>query len=86
MKRVIIAAAVFAVLGVSSQAQAIGCLSGAAAGGVAGHYAGHHTVLGALGGCVVGHQLHKKQKRKKQLLEQQQTLPSQPAVKKQTAQ
>ncbi|WP_095203426.1 hypothetical protein [Mesorhizobium carmichaelinearum] len=86
MKKAIIAAAVFGFLGASSQAQAIGCLSGGVAGGVAGHYAGHHTVLGALGGCVVGHQLHKKQKRKKQQLEQQQALPPQPAVKKPTAQ
>ncbi|UDL87022.1 hypothetical protein LGH82_17540 [Mesorhizobium sp. PAMC28654] len=86
MKKAIIAVAALAVLGASSQAQAIGCLSGAAAGGVAGHYAGHHTVLGALGGCVVGHQLHKKQKRKKQQLEQQQALPAQPAIKKPTAQ
>ena len=38
-------------------AEAKGCLKGAFVGGVAGHYAGHHAVLGALGGCVVGHHL-----------------------------
>ncbi len=38
-------------------ADAKGCLKGAFVGGVAGHYAGHHAVLGALGGCVVGHHL-----------------------------
>jgi hypothetical protein len=38
-------------------ADAKGCLKGALVGGVAGHYAGHHAVLGALGGCVVGHHL-----------------------------
>jgi len=38
-------------------AEAKGCLKGALVGGVAGHYAGHHAVLGALGGCAVGHHL-----------------------------
>jgi hypothetical protein len=37
--------------------EAKGCLKGALVGGVAGHYAGHHAILGALGGCVVGHHL-----------------------------
>ncbi len=37
------------------QAQAIGCLSGAAIGGVGGHYAGHHAILGAAAGCAIGH-------------------------------
>ncbi len=36
-------------------AQAIGCLSGAAVGGTAGHFAGHHALLGAAAGCAVGH-------------------------------
>jgi hypothetical protein len=44
-------------------AQAVGCLSGAAVGGVAGHMAGHHAVLGAIGGCAVGHHMKNKQKR-----------------------
>ncbi|MBN9269256.1 MAG: hypothetical protein J0J15_03230 [Mesorhizobium sp.] len=55
-----------------SQAGAVGCISGAVAGGVAGHYAGHHAVLGAMGGCVVGHQLHKKQKAARKLKQQEQ--------------
>lgn len=44
------------------QAQAAGCLSGAAVGGVAGHMA-HHGVLGAVGGCAVGHHMKVKQQR-----------------------
>ncbi len=46
-------AAGFAVL--PQQAEAIGCLSGAAMGGVAGHVAGRHALLGAAAGCAVGH-------------------------------
>ena len=34
-----------------------GCLTGAVVGGVAGHYAGHHPILGAMGGCAVGHHM-----------------------------
>ena len=41
--------------GVSS-AEAKGCLKGAAVGGLAGHMAGH-GVLGAAGGCAVGHHM-----------------------------
>jgi hypothetical protein len=41
----------------AAPAEAKGCLKGALVGGVAGHYAGHHAILGALGGCVVGHHL-----------------------------
>jgi len=40
-----------------SSAEAKGCLKGALVGGVAGHYAGHHGVLGAIGGCAVGHHM-----------------------------
>gem|GEM_PF-1438002 len=62
----------------STSAQAVGCLSGAVAGGVAGHMAGH-GVLGAIGGCVAGHELKKAQKKKKlleeQQMQQQQTVP-----------
>ena len=43
---------------ISPSAHAIGCLSGAAAGALAGHIAGH-GVLGAVGGCIAGHQWHK---------------------------
>jgi hypothetical protein len=46
------------------QAQAAGCLAGAAVGGVGGHYVGKgHAVLGAAGGCLVGrHMANKKAK------------------------
>lgn len=71
MKNIIIAAALFTIVGASSQAQAIGCMSGGAAGAVAGHYAGHHAVVGALGGCVAGHEMHKKQVANKKLKDQQ---------------
>lgn len=50
----------------SSQAYAIGCLSGGAAGALAGHMAGH-GVLGAIGGCIAGHQWHKHQLRQQDL-------------------
>ncbi len=48
------------------QAHAIGCLSGGAAGALAGHMAGH-GVLGALGGCIAGHQWHKHKLRQQDL-------------------
>ena len=51
---------------ISPGAHAIGCLSGGAAGALAGHMAGH-GVLGAIGGCVAGHQWHKHQVSKQQL-------------------
>jgi len=71
MKKILIVVALCAIAGASSEAQAIGCISGGAAGAVAGHYAGHHAVLGALGGCVAGHELHKKQVADKKLKQQQ---------------
>ncbi|WP_224016144.1 hypothetical protein [Paraburkholderia tropica] len=56
---------VVAILGVvAGQAQAAGCLKGAAVGAVAGHVAGHHAVAGAIVGCAVGHHMAKEQKRK----------------------
>ena len=51
------------VLGAPAQA---GCLSGAAAGGIAGHFLGHHAVLGALGGCLIGHHLAVKKDRERE--------------------
>jgi hypothetical protein len=60
MKFPIIAAVMLATLpalAVGSPAEAKGCLKGAVVGGVAGHYAGHHGVLGAIGGCAVGHHM-----------------------------
>ena len=51
-------------------AQAIGCLSGAAAGALAGHMAGH-GILGAVGGCIAGHQWHKHTVREQDLQNEQ---------------
>ena len=47
-------------LGANSPAHAIGCISGGVAGAVAGHMA-HHGVLGAIGGCIAGHEYNKHQ-------------------------
>ena len=47
-------------------ARALGCLSGAAAGALAGHMA-HHGVLGAIGGCIAGHEWRKHQLREQDL-------------------
>jgi phage tail tape-measure protein len=47
----------------ASPAQAVGCLSGATAGAIAGHMAGGHAVVGAAGGCFIGHELAVKKKR-----------------------
>jgi hypothetical protein len=38
-------------------AHANGCIKGAVVGGVAGHFAGHHGLLGAAGGCAIGHHM-----------------------------
>ncbi len=54
----------------SPSAHAVGCLSGGAAGALAGHMAGH-GVLGAIGGCIAGHQWHKHQVSKQALQNQQ---------------
>ena len=44
-----------------TQADAKGCLKGAAVGGIAGHYAGHHGIVGAAAGCVIGrHEANKR--------------------------
>ena len=54
--KTILAAAIALTFGAGlTQAEAAGCLKGAAVGGVAGHVAGHHGVLGAAAGCAVGH-------------------------------
>ena len=63
MKNAIFAAVAMLGLGVG-QAEAAGCLKGAAVGAVAGHVAGHHAVAGAIVGCAVGHHMAKEQKRK----------------------
>jgi outer membrane lipoprotein SlyB len=57
MKYAFLAAALaFSFAAGSVPAEAKGCLKGAMVGGVAGHYA-HHGVLGAVGGCIVGHHM-----------------------------
>jgi uncharacterized protein YcfJ len=68
MRTTIFAAVTLLGLGVATSppAHAIGCLSGGAAGALAGHMAGH-GVLGALGGCIAGHQWHKHQVRQQDL-------------------
>ena len=58
MKQLIAIVAVAATLATAMPADAAGCLKGAIVGGVAGHLA-HHTLLGALGGCIVGHEMAK---------------------------
>jgi len=40
---------------------AAGCLKGAAVGAAVGHLK-HHAVLGAVGGCIVGHHMAAKDK------------------------
>jgi len=64
MRALIVTAAFALVLaaGVAGPAQAKGCLKGAAVGGLAGHMA-HHGVLGAAGGCAVGHHMASKQEK-----------------------
>ena len=66
----------------TSQANAAGCLKGAAVGGVGGHFVGSgHAVLGAAGGCIVGrHMANKKAKEDAQSKAQvqQQTQSQQP--------
>lgn len=55
MRGILIAGAAAAAMLTGAQAEAKGCLKGAAIGGVAGHYAHHHAVLGAMAGCAYGH-------------------------------
>ena len=65
-------------VGSASPADAAGCIKGAIAGGVAGHYAGGHSVLGAVGGCVVGRRLasNKATRERDAQMQQQQQNPS----------
>ncbi|HEY2483221.1 MAG TPA: hypothetical protein VGI30_13645 [Caulobacteraceae bacterium] len=72
MKLVVYAASLaIGLTGVASSANAVGCLSGAAAGAVAGHFVRtgpnhkRHTMMGAAAGCVAGHELKMHEKRKK---------------------
>ncbi|WP_315919622.1 hypothetical protein [Mesorhizobium sp. SP-1A] len=80
MKKLLMAGALVSAFALpASEAGAVGYISGAVAGGVAGHYAGHHGVLGAMGGCIAGHELHKKQMAARKLKHQQQ-VQHQPAA------
>jgi uncharacterized protein YcfJ len=50
--------------------QAIGCISGGLAAGAVGHLM-HHGLLGALGGCIAGHELNKHQERQQNQMQYQ---------------
>jgi hypothetical protein len=70
MRTTIFAAMMILGVGVAtSPAHAISCLSGGAAGALAGHMAGH-GVLGAIGGCIAGHEWQKHQLREQDLQSQ----------------
>jgi len=56
--------AISLVLASGAGASQAGCVTGAVVGGVAGHVAGHHALLGAAAGCVVGHEMAVKKKRR----------------------
>jgi hypothetical protein len=64
MKTLITTAAVALaiVAGMAGPAQAKGCIKGAIVGGVAGHMA-NHGMIGAAGGCAVGHHMASKQEK-----------------------
>ena len=63
MKRTLMAVTAAAVLSGSVGAANAGCLGGAVVGGVGGHFV-HHPVLGAIGGCAVGHHMAVMKKRR----------------------
>lgn len=65
MNKTLTALALTGTLLLSQTAMAAGCIKGAVAGGVAGHMAHHHGVIGAVGGCIVGHHMAKKAAEKK---------------------
>lgn len=66
--KTMMAMAAFASMGLTSlEANAAGCLKGAAAGALAGHVAGKHAVLGAAGGCIVGRHMANKKKKKESI-------------------
>ncbi len=60
MRHLLLAAAIV-ILPVAANA---GCVTGAIVGGVVGHVAGGHGVLGAAGGCAIGHEHAKNEKAK----------------------
>ena len=74
MKSVILAAAALALLNPVA-AEAKGCMKGALVGGVAGHMV-HHGVLGAIGGCVVGHHMANENNRQPSQAQNQHPVPT----------
>jgi outer membrane lipoprotein SlyB len=66
--KVIVLTACIISMAIAGEANAAGCLKGAAAGGVAGHFVGNgHAAVGAAGGCAVGHHMAaKKAKQERQ--------------------
>jgi len=59
VKAILATAACGLMIAGASPADARGCLKGAVVGGIAGHMAGH-GVLGAAGGCAIGHHMAHK--------------------------
>ena len=51
--KILLIAVALAGIGLSTAAEAKGCIKGAIIGGIAGHYAGHGKI-GAVAGCVIG--------------------------------
>ena len=78
LRFLLIALALLTGAGFSTQAQAIGCISGGLAGALAGHLL-HHGVIGAIGGCIAGHEMHKHQERsaEREQLQRQNAYPDQ---------
>lgn len=73
-RKTMLAFAAFGALALgASHADAKGCLKGAAVGALAGHMAGH-GVMGAAGGCAVGH--HMANRTDRNATQQQTTNPS----------
>ena len=62
MRGMIIAAISMVAIGLSTAAEAKGCIKGAIVGGIAGHFAGRHGLLGAAAGCVAGRSLANRPK------------------------
>ena len=61
MKKILMSVLVMSSVVFAANAQAEGCLKGAAVGGVAGHFVGRgHAFLGAAGGCLVGRHMAAK--------------------------
>ena len=62
MRGIVIAAISMVAIGLSTAAEAKGCIKGAIVGGIAGHFAGRHGLLGAAAGCVAGRSLANRPK------------------------